>query len=100
LRRLAAASLLKQVAQVVETRFKSLPRQAGQELYAQYDLQPDCKAEYQLASRPGINDKIMRRLWEKLSALNAPGVKGQVSFQIIYTIWGGPGAAAKSTKPQ
>lgn len=94
----ALVDFLKQVAQVVETHFKSLPRQAGQELYVQYDLQPGRKAEYQMASRPGIDDKIMQQLWEKLSALNAPGVKGQVSFQIIYTIWGGPGAAAKPTK--
>jgi hypothetical protein len=96
----ALVDFLKQVDQVVETHFKSLPRQAGQELYLQYDLQPGRKAEYQLASRPGIDDKIMQQLWEKLSALNAPGVKGQVNFQIIYTIWGGPGAAAKPTKSQ
>ncbi len=96
----AFVDFAQRVAQVVEKLFKSLPRQAGQDLYVQCDIQPGRKAEYKLASRPGINDKIMQQLWEKLSALNAPEVKGLVSFQIIYTIWGGPGAAAKPTKPQ
>jgi hypothetical protein len=95
----AFVDFIKQVTQVMENHFKPLPRQAGQELFVQFDLQPGRKVEYQLASRPGIDIKIMQQLREKLSALNAPEVKGLVSFQIFSQIWGGPGAA-NPAKPE
>jgi len=78
---------------VVVKQFASLPRQQGQDLTIECEIEPGHKVTFRLATRPGMDHEVIRTLSGHLRALAAPNVKdGPVKFQVLYTIWGGTGA--------
>jgi len=81
------------IQSVVVKQFASLPRQQGQDLAIECELEPGQKVTFRLATRPGMDHELIRTLSGHLRALAAPDVReGPVKFQVLYTIWGGTGA--------
>ncbi len=76
--------------------FAAQPQGAGNELMLQFEIEPSAwNANVKMASRPGIADDTLRRLYDDLCQLPSPSVTGgPVVFQMLFAIWGGQNSGA------
>lgn len=79
----------KTIQETVEGHFISFPLKDNQELMTQFEIWPNGKFEVRLASRPGIDNPILKQLYKALTAITPPNVKhDSIKFQIQFAISG------------
>jgi hypothetical protein len=81
------------IEDVVRNHFGSTTVTEGQDLIVQFELCPEGKVKVEMASYPGIDDKILSEVYASILALPAPKVnRDSIKFQIPFTIQGGAGS--------
>jgi len=80
------------VKAVVVNQFVSVPRQPGQDLAIECEIDPGNESTFHLAARPGMDPEALQKLSDHLQAQSPPAASGSVKFQALFRIWGGTGA--------
>jgi hypothetical protein len=86
------ASYVDTIKNTVVSYFDRQPQGVGQELILQLEIEPgEWSANAKLASRAGMADDTLQRLYDELRQMPSPSVTGgPVAFQIVFAVWGGP----------
>jgi len=78
------------IQKLLHRQFTTAQPQPGKDLAVQGTLQDDGKAEFQLQSRPQVDDEQMQNFYDELQKMPRPAVhEGPVEFRVVFQLWGG-----------
>lgn len=78
------------IQKLLHGQFATAQRQPGKDIAVQGTLQADGKAEFELASRPQLDDEQLQSFYDDLQKLPRPAVhEGPVEFRAVFQLWGG-----------